>query len=338
MTQLKNPTEETSFELPWVEKYRPLVLSDVVGNAETVERLKVIAKDGNMPNLLLSGAPGIGKTTSIVCLARELLKEHFSECVLELNASDDRGIDVVRNRIKAFAQKKVSLPPGVHKIVILDEADSMVVGAQQALRRTMEVYSATTRFALAANLSSKIIEPIQSRCAMLRYSRLSDEDITRRLVEICKEEKVGYNAKGLEAIVFTADGDLRQGINNLQATFSGFGYINAENVFKVCDQPHPLVIKCILEFCMQGKLDDAIQAIMGLWYQGYSSLDIITTLFRVTKFMEMEDSLKLTFIKEIGQTHMKIIDGVETQLQLSALMARLTKYSFSDSQISAISI
>ncbi|KAJ9056190.1 replication factor C subunit 4 [Entomophthora muscae] len=339
MHSVDEPMEQEGFfELPWVEKYRPKILSDVVGNTETVERLKVIAKDGNMPNLLLTGTPGIGKTTSIVCLARELLKEHFSECVLELNASDDRGIDVVRNRIKSFAQKKVHLPPGVHKIVILDEADSMVVGAQQALRRTMEVYSATTRFALAANLSSKIIEPIQSRCAMLRYTRLSDEDVTRRLVEICKEEKVGYNAKGLEAVVFTADGDLRQGINNLQATFSGFGYINTENVFKVCDQPHPLVIKCILEFCIQGKLQDAIQAIMGLWHQGYSSLDIITTLFRVIKFMEVEDSTKLAFIKEIGQTHMKILDGVESQLQFAALMARLTKLSFSEGQLKAMAI
>ena len=143
-----------------------------------------------MPNIILSGPPGIGKTTSILCLAHELLGSNYKEGVLELNASDDRGIDTVRNRIKMFAQKKVTLPEGFHKIVILDEADSMTVAAQQALRRTMEIYSKTTRFALACNTSSKIIEPIQSRCAMLRYTRLSDKDLHRRLMEICEAEKV----------------------------------------------------------------------------------------------------------------------------------------------------
>jgi replication factor C subunit 2/4 len=111
------------YELPWVEKYRPVYLDDVVGNSETIERLKIIAKDGNMPHVIISGMPGIGKTTSILCLARTLLGDAYKEAVLELNASDERGIDVVRNRIKGFAQKKVTLPPGRHKLVILDEAD-----------------------------------------------------------------------------------------------------------------------------------------------------------------------------------------------------------------------
>jgi replication factor C subunit 2/4 len=161
----------------WVEKYRPSVLADIVGNAETVERLKVIAEEGNMPNLIIAGPPGTGKTTSVTCLARAMLGAAYKEALLELNASDDRGIDVVRNKIKMFAQKKVTLPPGRHKIIILDEADAMTKGAQQALRRTMEVYSATTRFALACNNSTKIIEPIQSRAAILRYTKLSNEEV-----------------------------------------------------------------------------------------------------------------------------------------------------------------
>ncbi|MES1914371.1 MAG: replication factor C subunit 4, partial [Cercozoa sp. M6MM] len=138
-------------EVPWLEKYRPKVLDDVVGNPEAVQRLKVIAKRGNLPNIIMAGPPGVGKTTCIQALAREMLGDKYSAAVLELNASDDRGIDVVRNRIKLFAQRKVSLPPGRHKIIILDEADSMTAAAQQALRRTMELHSATTRFALACN-------------------------------------------------------------------------------------------------------------------------------------------------------------------------------------------
>ncbi|KAI9298826.1 replication factor C subunit 2 [Neoconidiobolus thromboides FSU 785] len=316
--------------LPWVEKYRPIVLDDIVGNEETIQRLKVIASDGNMPNIILSGSPGIGKTTSILCLARQILKDKFSECVLELNASDDRGIDVVRNRIKMFAQKKVNLPQGLHKIVILDEADSMVAGAQQALRRTMEIYSTTTRFALACNLSSKIIEPIQSRCAMIRYTRLNDQQVTKRLLEICELENVQYNADGLAAIVFTADGDMRQAINNLQSTFSGFGFVNQENVFRVCDQPHPTIVKEVIESCINGKLDNAIEVMSSLWHKGYSALDIITTFFRVTKLYDMPETSKLEFIKEIGLCHMKILDGLDTKLQLVGMLANVTNklYSF----------
>lgn len=176
--------------MPWVEKYRPVLLDDIVGNSDTVDRLKVIAEDGNVPHIIISGMPGIGKTTSIHCLAHALLGEAYKEGVLELNASDERGIDVVRNKIKSFAQRKVTLPPGRHKIIILDEADSMTAGAQQALRRTMEIYSNTTRFALACNMSNKIIEPIQSRCAILRYSKLNDAEVLKRLKEICDMESV----------------------------------------------------------------------------------------------------------------------------------------------------
>lgn len=194
------------FEVPWVEKYRPQFLSEIVGNSEAVDRLNAIAEIGNVPNIILAGPPGIGKTTSILCLGRQLLGASYKDAVLELNASDARGIEVVRNKIKMFAQKKVTLPPGKHKIIILDEADSMTGAAQQALRRTMEIYSQTTRFALACNNSTKIIEPIQSRCAVLRYTRLLDEELLSRLLQVCAAENVPYELNGLEAIIFTAEG------------------------------------------------------------------------------------------------------------------------------------
>jgi len=245
-------------EVPWVEKYRPIVLDDITGNSETIERLKVIARDGNCPHIIISGAPGIGKTTSILCLAHALLGDAYKEGVLELNASDERGIDVVRNKIKTFANTKVTLPVGRHKIIILDEADSMTAGAQQALRRTMEIYSNTTRFALACNNSSKIIEPIQSRCAILRYGKLKDQEVLKRLVEIAAAEKVKYAEDGLAALIFTSEGDMRQAINNLQSTVSGFGFVSADSVFKVCDQPHPVVIQKLLSSCEKADLSDAL--------------------------------------------------------------------------------
>lgn len=323
-------SEKQPYELPWVEKYRPILLKDIQGNEETVQRLSVIASDGNMPNIIISGTPGIGKTTSILCLAYELLGDCYKDAVLELNASDDRGIDVIRNRIKMFAQKKVTLPAGRHKIVILDEADSMTTGAQQALRRIMEVYSATTRFALACNLSSKIIEPIQSRCAILRYNRLSDAQILKRLLEVCEFEKVNYVPEGLESIIFTCEGDMRQAINNLQSTAQGFGFVNSENVFKVCDQPHPFLVKEVISACLRGNVDKSMDGMVELYGHGYSAADIVGTLFKVVKGYEgpdMSEYIKLEYIKMIGLTHMKVLEGVQSLVQLGGLIAKLNAVS-----------
>ncbi|XP_013706815.2 replication factor C subunit 2 [Brassica napus] len=311
------------YEIPWVEKYRPSKVVDIVGNEDAVSRLQVIARDGNMPNLILAGPPGTGKTSSILALAHELLGPNYREAVLELNASDDRGIDVVRNKIKMFAQKKVTLPPGRHKVVILDEADSMTSGAQQALRRTIEIYSNSTRFALACNTSGKIIEPIQSRCALVRFSRLSDQEILGRLMVVVQAENVPYVPEGLEAIIFTADGDMRQALNNLQATFSGFRFVNQENVFKVCDQPHPLHVKNMVRNVLESKFDDACHGMKQLYDLGYSPTDIITTLFRIIKNYDMAEYLKLEFMKETGFAHMRICDGVGSYLQLCGLLAKL---------------
>ncbi|WEW61896.1 replication factor C subunit 4 [Emydomyces testavorans] len=323
------------YELPWVEKYRPVFLDDVVGNTETIERLKIIARDGNMPHVIISGMPGIGKTTSILCLARQMLGDAYKEAVLELNASDERaidevsstpGIDVVRNRIKGFAQKKVTLPPGKHKLVILDEADSMTSGAQQALRRTMEIYSATTRFAFACNQSNKIIEPLQSRCAILRYSRLTDVQIVKRLMQICEAENVKYSEDGIAALVFSAEGDMRQAINNLQSTWAGFGFVSGDNVFRVVDTPHPVKVQAMIKACYEGKVDTALDTLTELWDLGYSSHDIISTMFRVTKTIpSLSEHSKLEFIKEIGFTHMRILEGLQTFVQLSGCVAKLCK-------------
>lgn len=311
-------------EMPFVEKYRPKLLRDVVGNEETVKRLGIIAQQGNCPNIIIAGPPGTGKTTSILCLAHEMLGPAYREAVLELNASDDRGISVVRNKIKMFAQKKVTLPPAMHKIIILDEADSMTAGAQQALRRTMEIYAGTTRFALACNTSSKIIEPIQSRCAILRYSRLSDAEVLTRVKIVCEREKIATTDDGLEAIVFSAEGDMRNALNNLQSTHAGFGSVTSDNVFKVCDQPHPAVVHKIIAACAGGgDIDTACAHLEALHGQGYAAVDLVGTLFKVCKAHQLPEHIKLEFIKEIGFTHMRVLDGTESLLQLSGLLARM---------------
>ncbi|CAL8122386.1 unnamed protein product [Orchesella dallaii] len=309
--------------VPWIEKYRPQTFEEIVGNEETIVRLSVFAKTGNMPNIILAGPPGVGKTTTILCLARILLGVHSRDAVLELNASNDRGIDVVRNKIKLFAQQKISLPPGKHKIIILDEADSMTDGAQQALRRTMELYSATTRFALACNTSEKIIPPIQSRCAVVRFGKLSDAQVLAKLMAVCTAESINYSDEGLQAIVFTAQGDMRQALNNLQATFHGFGTITPDNVFKVCDEPSPLAVQQMLEYCRDGDIDEAYKIISNLWKLGYSAEDIISNIFRVCKNCAFPEVVKINFIKQIGTTHMRIAEGMNSLIQLTGLIATL---------------
>ncbi|ELK36864.1 Replication factor C subunit 2 [Myotis davidii] len=211
-----------------------------------------------------------------------------------------------------FAQQKVTLPKGQHKIIILDEADSMTDGAQQALRKTMEIYSKTTRFALAYNASDKIIEPIQSRCTVLRYTKLTNGQVLIRLMNVIEKENVQYT--GLEAIIFTAQGDMQQVLNNLQSTFSGFGFINSENVFKV---------KEMIQHCVNANTDKAYTILAHLWHLGYSPEDIIGNIFQVCKIFQMAEYLKLEFIKEIRYTHMKIAEGVNSLLQMEGLLTRL---------------
>lgn len=224
----------------------------------------------------------------------------------------------------------------------------------------MEIYSATTRFALACNNSTKLIEPIQSRCAILRYSRLSNEQVARRLLQVIRAESVPYDESGIEALLFTTEGDMRNALNNLQSTFAGFGMVTGDNVFRVCDQPHPRRVEAMLRACIDCQVKPALDAIGALWslgcvYSGvglggmgcaqtcalvvcaeagwssshslppfsYSALDIVTTIFRVVKAFEMPEATKLTMIQAVSGTHMRISDGVGTLLQLQGLVARM---------------
>ena len=310
----------------WVEKYRPTDLFDVVGNQSVMERLRGMAAQGHMPNLILAGAPGVGKTTSVLCLARALLGDNYKQGVTELNASDERGIDTIREKIKSFAQQKVTLPPGRHKIIILDEADSMTEAAQQALRRTMELYSSTTRFALACNQSSKLIEPIQSRCAILRFSKLSDGEILTRLNQVAQLEKVPVTDSGLEALVFTAEGDMRNALNNMQSAYMGFGTVSRETVLKVCDTPQPHDLATALNACIKSDWSTGYDMLEMLYNKGYSVGDIIGSFLRVLKNFDMREDMKIEFTKEVAITHLRVVsDGIQTINQIGGMVARLCR-------------
>eukprot|EP00448_Togula_jolla_P013334 CAMPEP_0170581924 /NCGR_PEP_ID=MMETSP0224-20130122/7303_1 /TAXON_ID=285029 /ORGANISM="Togula jolla, Strain CCCM 725" /LENGTH=318 /DNA_ID=CAMNT_0010905101 /DNA_START=56 /DNA_END=1012 /DNA_ORIENTATION=+ len=309
----------------WLEKYRPVVFEDVVGNRGAVEILRSHAVGGTFPHLLLSGPPGCGKTTVVHCLARAHLGEHYDTGCIELNASDDRGIDVVREKIKGFCQQKVTLPEGKLKVIILDEADSMTGAAQQAMRRTMELFSKTTRFALACNLSSKIIEPIQSRCAIMRFSRIADEDLIARLKYVLDKESVPYDQSGLDALIFSAEGDMRNVLNGAQSTYNAFGKISHDEVFKMNDQPQPQKVRAALEASLKQDWQGAFGPVHEIYKQGYSTTDIISTFFRVAKQMEAPEHIKLEWLKEVGLTHMRVNAGATGLLQLDAMVAKFVK-------------
>jgi replication factor C subunit 2/4 len=307
----------------WLEKYRPIKFEDVVGNMGAVAILKSHASAGTFPHLLLSGPPGCGKTTVVHCLAREHLGGAYEQGCIELNASDDRGIDVVREKIKGFAQQKVSLPEGKLKVIILDEADSMTGAAQQAMRRTMEIFSQTTRFALACNISSKIIEPIQSRCAIVRFSRIADEEMIKRLKLVLEMEGASYDQSGLEALVFAAEGDMRNVLNGAQSTFNAFGTVTRETVFRMNDQPQPEKIRGSLEAALKKNMKETFDPMHEIWRLGYSSTDIISTYGRVVKTMEAPEHIKLEWLKEVGLTHARVTSGAQNLLQLDAMVAKL---------------
>ncbi|CAE7492298.1 RFC2 [Symbiodinium pilosum] len=307
----------------WLEKYRPIKFEDVVGNSGAVTILRSHATAGTFPHLLLTGPPGCGKTTVVHCLAREHLGEHYEQGCIELNASDDRGIDVVREKIKGFAHQKVTLPEGKLKVIILDEADSMTQAAQQAMRRTMEIFSESTRFALACNISSKIIEPIQSRCAILRFSRISDEDMLQRLRLVLEKESATYDQSGLEALAFAAEGDMRNALNGAQSTFNAFGEINKGTVFRMNDQPQPEKVKSCLDASLKKDLKGTFGPMHEIWNQGYSTTDIISTFSRVAKQMEAPEHIKLEWLKEIGLAHARVTAGAQNLLQLDAMVSKI---------------
>lgn len=309
---------------PWIEKYRPAKLDQIVGNERIINTLKSIAEAGNLPNLILSGPPGTGKTTSILALAHELLGDNFKKAVIELNASDERGINVVRDKIKRFAQQRIPLPKGRHKIIILDEADSMTSSAQSSMRVTIQDYSDTTRFVLACNDSSKIIEAIQSRCTVLRFTKLNEKEITDRVKYVLNAEGAVADEKGIKAIVETCGGDMRYALNNIQSCVFGFGEVNEENVYKIVEVPRPKEIQKIFESCENKKFREAIDKYFELCDEGYGCMEIVSVFLRLVQENDkIDDKLRIKLLKAISQYRLELSDGIDSPIQMTAFISQI---------------
>lgn len=307
-------------ELPWTEKYRPKKLDDMVGQDAIVDRLKAYVKEKSLPHLLFAGSAGCGKTSAALCITNELFGEVGGN-FLELNASDERGIDVVRGKIKNFARARPI--GGDFKIIFLDEADALTSDAQNAMRRTMENYSQTCRFILSCNYSSKIIEPLQSRCSLFRFKKVPKEAIKTRLEEILKAEGVAFTDEGLHAILYVSEGDIRHAINILQSS-AAIGKVDEDNVYSIASRARPKDIRDLLELALNGKFLDARNLIDRLIMNyGMSGEDILLQMNREVMNLDGDDELKIRIIDLVGDANFALVEGANERIQLEALLARI---------------
>jgi replication factor C small subunit len=304
----------------WTEKYRPKSLSEVIGQERVVKRLVEWIKQGSIPNMLFAGPAGIGKTTIALALARDMYGDTWRQNFKELNASDDRGIGIVRGQIKDFASM---IPLGADfKIIFLDESDALTPEAQQALRRTIERYAGVCRFILSANYSSRIIEPIQSRCAVFRLRGLSEKECIKYLQRITAGEKIQADQDSLKAVYEVSEGDLRKSTNILQAA-AALSKVTREVVYDVAARARPKDVKDMLGLALGGRFSDARKKLYNLLIdQGLSGEDIIKEIHRQVFTLDIPEEEKLRLIDRIGEFEFRLNQGGSEEIQLEALLAQ----------------
>ncbi|MFW6378472.1 MAG: replication factor C small subunit [Nanoarchaeota archaeon] len=308
----------------WTEKYRPDTFDGVKGQDHVVAKLKAFVQKRNMPHVLFAGPAGVGKTTLSLVIAKQMFKDSWRDNFLELNASDERGIDVVRVKVKDFARTK-ALGDVPFKIIYLDECDSLTKEAQQALRRTMENYTSTCRFILSCNYSSKIIDPIQSRCAVFKFKPLPQKEIYSVIDLIAKNENLTLDEKTKETIFKASNGDLRRVENIMQSSASIGDEITEENVLSIASLAKPQEITTVFEQCKQGDFKQARKALLDIMLEyGLSGLDIIVQLQKeVWNVQDIDNHTKLSFVTACGEAEHRLNEGSDEFIQLEALIASL---------------
>ncbi len=310
-----------------IEKYRPNKLDGVIGQDAIVKRLKVYVSSKNMPHLLLSGSPGVGKTASSIALAKEMYGDEWKLNFLEINASDERGINVIRNKVKDYAVVS-SIGDIPFKIIFLDEADALTDDAQGALRRIMELYTHSCRFILSCNYSSKIIEPIQSRCAVYRFKKLQSKDIISRCKYIADQEKIKIDSEALEAIAYISEGDARKAIGILDTArlTTENNTITIKDIYEISSYIEPKLIIDIIKKALSKEFFSSLIIIENLIMDGISAEDIIKQL--MTRALELnvpDKRINVELVDIIGETDWRISEGANEMIMFKWMISKMVK-------------
>ncbi len=312
--------------IPFIQKYKPRKFDDLILSLPMQYKIANIIESNTIPNLIITGSPGTGKTSTILCIAKKVLGKDYKDMTLELNASNNRTLDFINNTVVYFCKKKNSSTTLTHKLIIFDEADNITKKAQNLLANIMEEHAHNTSFAFTCNESNKIIESIQSRCMILRYIPMTNENIKKRLEIICTKENITYTADGLQSIISIAQGDIRQAINNLEATYHGYTEITKDNVYKLCYHPHPEIIIEIIKECVNMNLLSSIEYLHQLKNSGYCINDILQTMLNNLREINIDEDIRINFIKIISDCYINVSEGIDTNLQLYGCISRMIKY------------
>jgi replication factor C small subunit len=305
----------------WTEKYRPRKFEDMVGQEEIIKRVKSLAGSMNIPHLLFAGPAGTGKSTLALIIVHALFGDSWRDNYLELNASDERGIDVVRQKVKDFARTKAigNVP---FKVIFLDEADALTREAQQALRRTMENYTSTCRFIMSCNYSSKILDPIQSRCVVFRFQLLEKKDIKRRVDVITQQEGLTMTPEAFDVLYEASEGDCRRVINLLQATSSISPNITPDLVNTIVSKAKPSDIKIVLDYALSGDFNNSREKLLDIMLkESISGQDVIKAIQKEIWNLPIDNALKVRLTEKTGEAEFRLVEGSDEFIQLEALLA-----------------
>ena len=306
----------------WTEKYRPSDFSEIKGQKDIVKRVKAFVELQNLPHLLFTGPAGVGKTSLSLVIAKKLFKDSWRQNFLELNASDERGIDIIRNKVKDFARTRAigNVP---FKIIYLDECDALTREAQQALRRTMENYTQTCRFILSANYSSKIIEPIQSRCVVFRFKQLEKKEIITIIEKIAEEEKLKIDEKTKDALYEISEGDCRRLENILQSCAAITNHLTEDLIHSMASVAKPKEIREVLELALNNKFIEARNKLLDLMLNyGLAGIDVIKQIQKEILELNVDNKSKMILIEKCGEIEFRMTEGSDEFVQLEALLSQ----------------
>jgi replication factor C subunit 2/4 len=328
-SKCKKPSININIKIPWVEKYRPKQSNEIILDPFIKQKIDKIFETKSIPNMIITGEPGTGKTSTIICLAREIYKDNiFNENVLELNASDDRGLSIINNTILPFCKKKTK--NGIIKLVILDEADSITNKAQNLLSNIIAEFRKNTRFVFICNDCSQITESIQSRCMIIKYGKISNEDLYLKIEQICIQENIKYTEEGIKVLLYLSDNDIRQSINNLECIYYSGNDFNETTIYNILDKPKPFYINNILNHCVNNNLNDAIDILIELYNKGYTPNDILLSFMKYLmenkETINLEEEYILKIYEIISLTYIRVNGGIDTLLQLCGCIAKICLY------------